>query len=78
MYKGNRTRACPQCGKFIQSLGWARHRSMHYDHRMKEEARQKSLEGVTLQPATRQGMPCSSINECLFLNDLKSIVNVSL
>ena len=49
MYKGNRIRECPHCGKLIRSLGWARHRAMHYDQGIimkREEARQNNVEGV--------------------------------
>jgi hypothetical protein len=33
--KGN-LRKCPLCGRFIQSLGLARHRSMHYSRTKKK------------------------------------------
>jgi hypothetical protein len=28
---------CPECGKKFKSLGYARHRAMHYDQAMREE-----------------------------------------
>lgn len=34
--KGNRLIEYPKCGKFFQSLGYARHRAMHYEQRIKE------------------------------------------
>ena len=42
--KGNRLIECPTCGKFFQSLGYARHRTMHYEQRQREEAQKNTKE----------------------------------
>jgi len=35
---------CPTCGKFFQSLGYPRHRTMHYEWREREAAKKKEKE----------------------------------
>ena len=40
--KGNRLIECPVCHKLFQSLGYARHRTMHYERKL-EERRQDQI-----------------------------------
>ena len=37
-------RQCPTCGKWFHSLGYARHRTMHYEERMKKVDAKKKKE----------------------------------
>jgi len=57
--KGNRLIECPTCGKFFQSLGYARHRTMHYEQRQREEAQKNTKEELqTAANTTKVDIPC--------------------
>jgi hypothetical protein len=51
-YGKRKTKVCPVCGRIIQSLGYARHRSMHHEEKIRKQI--ESGEKVTF---TRQGVP---------------------
>jgi hypothetical protein len=42
--KGNRLHECPVCHKYFQSLGIARHRTMHYEERMRQQEKERENE----------------------------------
>jgi len=42
---------CPECGKSFKSLGFARHRAMHYDKRIAAQKEESAVAAANIQSA---------------------------